>query len=170
MSLFNTGDVRRNGLGGSQVSTIQERLAQAAAARTEEAKGNVEYAANADMSKITEADVAKMPAGLYKDGFEYYGITHRHPNSTPRYTMGSLLDIMTWDATDHAELINTPLLIVAGDKADTLYMSDKAFEKAGSQDKELVKIPGASHIETYWKPEYVKQISEKLTDFFGKKL
>ncbi|MBN6078136.1 alpha/beta hydrolase [Aggregatibacter actinomycetemcomitans] len=170
VSLFNTGDVRRNGLGNSQVSTIQERLAQAAAARTEEAKGKVEYAANADMSKITEADIAKMPAGLYKDGFEYYGITHRHPNSTPRYTMGSLLDLMTWDATDHAELINTPLLIVAGDKADTLYMSEKAFEKAGSRDKELVKIPGASHIETYWKPEYVKQISEKLTDFFGKKL
>lgn len=84
--------------------------------------------------------------------------------------MGSLLDLMTWDATDHAELINAPLLIVAGDKADTLYMSEQAFEKASSSDKELVKIPGASHIETYWKPEYVKQISEKLTDFFGKKL
>ena len=169
VSLFNAGEVRRNGLNYSQVTTVQERLAQAAA-RTDEAKGKVEYAANADMSKITQADVEKMPAGLYRDGFEYYGIPHRHPNSTPRYTMGSLLDLMTWDATDHAELINAPLLIVAGDKADTLYMSEQAFEKAGSSDKELVKIPGASHIETYWKLEYVKQISEKLTDFFGKKL
>lgn len=137
VSLFNTGDVRCNGLANSQVSTIQERLAQAAAARTEEAKGNIEYAANADMSKITQADVEKMPAGLYKDGTEYYGITHRHPNSTPRYTMGSLLDLMTWDATDHAELISAPLLIVAGDNADTLYMSEKAFEKAGSPNKNL---------------------------------
>lgn len=171
VSLFNTGEVRRNGLGGSQVATIQERLAQASKARTDEANGKIEYAANADMSKITPADVAKMPAGLYKDGFEYYGITHRHPNSTPRYTTASLLDLMTWDATDRAELINQPLLMIAGDQADTRYMTEQAYAKAtGTQDKELFLVQGASHIQTYWKPEYVKQISGKLTDFFNRKL
>lgn len=38
VSLFNTGLVRRNGLQDSQISTIQERLQQASAARTQKVK------------------------------------------------------------------------------------------------------------------------------------
>lgn len=41
VSLFNTGLVRRNGLGDSQIATVQERLAQAAKARTDEANGKI---------------------------------------------------------------------------------------------------------------------------------
>ncbi|KGQ56537.1 alpha/beta hydrolase [Gallibacterium anatis str. Avicor] len=171
VSLFNTGLVRRNGLGDSQISTIQERLQQASEARSKEAQGNVEYSANADLTRITQADIDKMPAGLYRDGFEYYGKTHYHPNSTPRYTTSSLLDLMTFDATDHADLINQPLLMIAGSNADTKYMTDEAMQKAtGTADKKEVIIEGASHIETYWKPEYVSQISEALTKFFKAKL
>ena len=78
---------------------------------------------------------------------------------------------MTWDATDQAELIDQPLLMIAGSAADTRYMTEQAFAKAtGTKNKELVLIDGASHIETYWKPEYVKQISAKLMQFFGKNL
>lgn len=171
VSLFNTGLVRRNGMNDSAVATIQERLKQAAEARTLESKGDVQYSANADLTKITDEQIAQMPAGLYRDGAEYYGKTHFHPNSTPRYTTSSLLDLMTWDATNQAELIDQPLLMIAGSAADTRYMTEQAFEKAtGTKNKELVLIDGASHIETYWKPEYVKQISEKLTQFFGKNL
>ena len=171
VSLFNTGLIRRNGMNDSAVATIQERLKQASEARNLESKGDVQYSANADLTKITDEEIAKMPAGLYRDGFEYYGKTHYHPNSTPRYTTSSLLDLMTFDARDRAELINQPLLMIAGSAADTRYMTEQAFAKAtGTQNKELVLIDGASHIETYWKPEYVRQISAKLTDFFGKNL
>lgn len=171
VSLFNTGLIRRNGMNDSAVATIQERLKQASEARSLESKGDVQYSANADLTKITDEEIAKMPAGLYREGFEYYGKTHFHPNSTPRYTTSSLLDLMTWDATDQAELIDQPLLMIAGSAADTRYMTEQAFAKAtGTQNKELVLIDGASHIETYWKPEYVKQISAKLTQFFGKNL
>lgn len=171
VSLFNTGLVRRNGMNDSAVATIQERLKQASEARTLESKGEVQYSANADLTKVTDEQIAQMPAGLYREGFEYYGKTHFHPNSTPRYTTSSLLDLMTWDATDQAELIDQPLLMIAGSTADTRYMTEQAFAKAtGTKNKELVLIDGASHIETYWKPEYVKQISTKLTDFFGKNL
>ena len=101
----------------------------------------------------------------------YYGKTHRHPNSTFRYTTSSLMDLMSWDATDNIELINVPLLMMAGEKADTLYMSEEAFEKAtGTRDKELFKIPGATHIQTYFVPEYVDQAVAKLADFYGKNL
>ncbi len=171
VSLFNTGLIRRNGMNDSAVATIQERLAKASQARNLLVKGEVQYEANADLTKITDEQIAQMPAGLYRDGFEYYGKTHFHPNSTPRYTTESLLDLMTWDATDQAELIDQPLLMIAGSSADTRYMTEQAFAKAtGTQNKELVLIDGASHIETYWKPDYVKQISTKLTQFFDKTL
>lgn len=79
---------------------------------------------------ISDEEAAKLPFALYRDGYEYYFKTHAHPNSTFRYTMSSLLDLMTWDATDHIDLIDQPLLLIAGSDADTKYMSDEAFEKA----------------------------------------
>ena len=101
----------------------------------------------------------------------YYGRTHRHPNSTFRYTTSSLLDLMTWDATDQIGLINVPLLMIAGEKADTLYMTEEAFRKAtGTSDKKLFKIPGATHIRTYFVPEYVDQAMARLTAFYNRTL
>lgn len=62
----------------------------------------------------------------------------------------------TWDAMDNIDLIDQPLLLMAGDKAGSLYMSEGAFAKAtGTQDKELFLIKGATHIQTYYVPEYV---------------
>ena len=91
---------------------------------------------------------------MYRQGYEYYWKTHAHPGSTFKYTMSSLLDLMRWDATDQIELIDQPLLMIAGSKADSLYMTEDAFAKAtGTKDKELFKIDGATHIETYWVPE-----------------
>ena len=78
---------------------------------------------------------------------------------------------MRWDATDQIELIDKPLLMIAGSKADSLYMTEDAFAKAtGTKDKELFKLDGATHIETYWKQPYVNQAVEKLTQFYGKSL
>lgn len=108
---------------------------------------------------------------LYRQGFEYYFKTHAHPNSTFRYTMSSLLELMRFDATSNIDLINQPLLMIAGSRADSLYMSQSAIEKAtNAKTKELFLIEGATHIETYWKPAYVNQAMAKLSDFFAKTL
>lgn len=46
-------------------------------------------------------------------------------------------------------------------------MTDSAFEKAvNAKNKELFLIPGATHIRTYWVPEYVNQAAAKLKAFF----
>ena len=77
------------------------------------------------------------------------------------------MDLMTWDANTNMDLISQPLLMMAGSKADTKYMTDEAFAKAsGTKIKELFLIDGATHIQTYWKPEYVKQAVEKLVKFY----
>jgi fermentation-respiration switch protein FrsA (DUF1100 family) len=62
-----------------------------------------------------------------------------------------------------------PILMIAGSRADTLYFSQNAYEKA-KEPKELFVIPGASHIDLYDKPQYVTSAVEKLREFFGKAL
>ena len=170
LSMFNTGLVRRNGFKNSQVATIQQRLKEASEAREEEARGGeVRYVGN--MPKMSKEEVAKMPFELYREGYEYYLETHAHPNSTFRYTQSSLLDLMRFDATDQIELINQPLLMLAGSKADTRDMTEDAFAKAvNAQPKELYLLEGATHIQTYWKEPYVTQAVKKLTEFFKKNL
>lgn len=169
LSMFNSGLVRRNGYMDSQLATIQQRLKQATAARAQEAAGGtVIYAAD---TMLTDEQIASLPFDLYRQGFEYYWRTHVHPNSTFRYTMSSLLELMSFDAASNMDLINQPLLMIAGSKADSLYMSQSAFGDAvNAKDKELYLIEGATHIETYWKPEYVNQAVERLTRFYGKSL
>lgn len=165
LSMFNSGEVRRNGFQNSQLNTIQERLQQATEARAQEVPGGkIIYAG---VASITDEEIAKTSTDLYREGYEYYYRTHTHPNSTFLYTMSSLMDLMTWDATDRIELIDQPLLMMAGSKADTKYMTDEAFRKAtNAKNKELFLLDGATHIETYWKPEYVKQVVDKLVNFY----
>ena len=78
---------------------------------------------------------------------------------------------MRFDATNHIELIEQPLLMIAGSKADSLYMSQDAIVKAkGTRDKELFTIEGATHIETYWVPRYVDAAIGKLAAFYARTL
>lgn len=170
LSMFNTGRVRRNGYQDSQLDSIQNRLAKAAEARAEAVKTGQERLVGS-MAGVTDEQAAKLPFDLYREGFKYYLRTYAHPNSTFEYTESSLMDLMSWDATDQIELINQPLLMIAGEKADSLYMTQDAFNKAtGTKDKELFLIPNATHIQTYYVPEYVDAASGKLVKFFGEKL
>ncbi|MCU0117805.1 alpha/beta hydrolase [Pseudomonas sp. B2M1-30] len=169
VSMFNSGRVRRNGYNDSQLDTIAQRLQQASAARAQEAAGGeVLYSGDAN---LTDEQIARLPFALYRQGYEYYWKTHAHPNSTFKYTTSSLLDLMRFDATNQIELIDQPLLMIAGSKADSLYMTQDAFPKAtGTQDKELFIIEGATHIETYWVPRYVDAALDKLNAFYARTL
>ncbi|HEX9785891.1 MAG TPA: alpha/beta hydrolase [Opitutaceae bacterium] len=181
VSMFNSGRVRRNGYMDSQLDTIQARMQQASTARAQEALGGgspareqettggkVLYSGDAD---LTDEQIAKLPFELYRQGYEYYWKTHSHPNSTFKYTTSSLLDLMRFDSTNQIELIDQPLLLIAGSRADSLYMSEDAFAKAaGTKDKQLFKIDGATHIETYWVPRYVNAAMDQLTTFYKRTL
>lgn len=65
----------------------------------------------------------------------------------------------------------TLYLIMSGGKSDSDYMSREAYIKAtAAPQKEYFIIEGASHIQTYYVPEYVDKAVGKLSEFFGKNL
>ena len=170
LSMFNSGEVRREGYMKTGLETIALRQRDASDAREAEVKtGKIAYSGTVDFDSLTDEAIAKIPTDLYREGMIYYGRTHRHPNSTFTYTTSSLMDLMAWDARDRIELIDQPLLMMAGEKADSLYLTEEAFAAAtGTKDKELFKIPGATHIQTYYVPEYVDAAVGKLKTFFGR--
>lgn len=171
LSMFDTGLVRRNGFLDSQLDTIQERLKEASDARQKEIlTGEVSYTGSAP-SKLNEEELSKIPTDLYREGIIYYGDTHAHPNSTFAYTTSSLMDLMSFDATNNAELINQPLLMMVGDKADTAYMSERVFERAvGTQNKEFYILKNATHIQTYYREDIVDEAVKKLEEFYKNNL
>ena len=171
ISMFNSGLVRRNGFLNSQIDSIQARLKEASEARQKEAlTGEISYVGSAP-NKISDEELAKITTDLYREGAIYYGDTHAHPNSTFVYTTSSLLDLMSFDATDNVELINQPLLMIVGDKADTKYMSEEVFAKAsGTQNKELYELKNATHIQTYFREDLVDEAVKKLEEFYKNNL
>ncbi len=169
LSLFNTGDVRRNGYMRTQTGTIQQRLYEADLARQKEAAGTEPEVLG--FANMTPEAAHKIKVDLYREGYFYYAVTHKTPNAPGSYLKSSLIDMMTWDATDHADLLTQPLLMMAGSKADSKYMTDEAFQKAvNAKDKEEYIIPGATHIRTYFVKEYVDKEHAKLKEFFSSRL
>jgi hypothetical protein len=84
LSMFNSGEVRRNGFQNSQLATVQERLKKASEARAQEATAwKMIYAG---VASITDEEIAKTTTDLYREGYEYYR-THVNRSSTFLYTM-----------------------------------------------------------------------------------
>lgn len=169
LSMFNSGEVRRNGFLNSQKDTLKQRIKDATNTREKEVlTSDIEYIKAPNLS---DDEIAKIKFDLYREGFIYYLRTHAHPNSSFDYTKSSLLDLINFDVNNNIDLIDQPLLMMAGDKADTLYMSKQTYENAiGTDNKELFLIKNATHIQTYFKDEAVKEATDKLKEFFGRNL
>ena len=77
-------------------------------------------------------------------------------------------------AAFHAfDLIETisprPILFIVGSKADTLYFTESAYEKARAP-KEIYSVAGATHVDLYDKPHFVEEVAAKLKNFFSSSL
>ncbi len=103
LSLFNSGRVRRNGFRDADKAGAQKRLQQAAAARAKELLGEVEYIGFLPPDKTDDelrAQMLTLPENtLYRDGIEYYGLTHKHPNATGSYTAESFMKLIAFAPT-----------------------------------------------------------------------
>jgi len=170
VSMFNTGLVRREGFQKVQADSVLKRLHDVADLRAREAQiGELTY--NGNMSDMDSEVGHKLPFDMYREGYEYYVETHAHPRSLSRFAQRDLMDLFAWDPDDFMYLIDQLLLMVVGEKADTAYMSESAFEAAtGTGGKELYTVVGATHVDLYWRPGVVDDALGKPAAFFKDKI
>jgi uncharacterized protein len=160
---------RQGGDGAQDPAAFQALLDAAAAARTKAAHGEDPGAMPLMPDTLEQARALGGDYGA--EGFEYYRTPRaEHPRSTRAYPWESIDKIGAFDAFAVLPLLGQrPLLLIAGTRAVTSWMSVEAFGKAAGP-RELYWIDGASHVDLYDKREYVDPAVDKLTGFFTKQL
>lgn len=72
---------------------------------------------------------------------------------------------MNMPILQYAAEIRSAVLLVHGEKAHSRYFSEGVYEKLTGDNKELLIIPGASHVDLYDNLEVIP--FEKLNSFFN---
>ena len=103
-----------------------------------------------------------------KDYYGYYktqrGYHPRSLNSNGGWNVTSSLSFMNMPILHYAGEIRSAVLLVHGEKAHSRYFSEGAYEKLTGDNKELMIIPGANHVDLY---DNLAAIPfEKLRSFF----
>ena len=107
-----------------------------------------------------------------KDYYGYYktqrGYHPRSLNSNGGWNVTSSLSFMNMPILQYAGEIRSAVLLVHGEKAHSRYFSEAAYEKLTGDNKDLMIIPGANHVDLY---DNLAAIPfEKLRSFFGEYL
>lgn len=110
-----------------------------------------------------------------KQAIEYYktprGAADGSPNKLLFSGLAAVLGFDAFHLTD--QLLTQPLQVICGDVPGAFGSHRdgyELFDKARSQDKNLLVIPGATHYDLYDQPEPTGKALEQLTKFFGQHL
>ena len=107
-----------------------------------------------------------------KEYWEYYkqprGYHSRSLNSNEGWTKTSQLSFMNMPILAYSDEIRSPVMMMHGEKAHSLYFSQDAFKKLTGDNKELVIIPGANHVDLYDNDKFIPW--QKIVDFYKKNL
>ena len=107
-----------------------------------------------------------------KDYYAYYkterGYHPRSLNSNGGWNVTSSLSFMNMPILQYSQEIRSAVLLVHGEKAHSRYFSEGAYEKLTGDNKELMIIPGANHVDLYDQTDVIP--FEKLRSFFAEHL
>ena len=85
--------------------------------------------------------------------FDYYktkrGFHARSINSNGNWNMTSSLSLINQPILQYSNEIRTPVLIVHGENAHSRYFGETAFSKLKGDNKELLIVKGANHVDLY---------------------
>lgn len=88
-----------------------------------------------------------------KDYFGYYktqrGFYKRSINSNGNWNMTSVLSFINMPILAYSNEIQSAVLMIHGEKAHSRYFSEDAYKKLKGDNKELLIIEGANHVDLY---------------------
>lgn len=103
-----------------------------------------------------------------KDYYGYYktkrGYHPRSLNGGAGWNTTSALSFMTMPILAYAGEIRNAVLLIHGEKAHSRYFSEDAFKKLTGDNKELLIIPGANHVDLYDRMDVIPW--DKMETFF----
>ena len=103
-----------------------------------------------------------------QDYFNYYktprGFHPRSINSNGNWNTTSSLSLINMPILQRSSEIQSAVLVIHGEKAHSRYFGEDAFKKLKGSNKELLIIPGASHVDLY--DNLSKIPFDKLENFF----
>lgn len=107
-----------------------------------------------------------------KDYFDYYktgrGFHARSINSNGAWSPTMALSFINMPLLSYIPEIDNAVLLIHGEKAHSRYFSEDAFKKLTGDNKELLIIPGASHVDLYDRLDVIP--FDKMTSFFQNNL
>jgi fermentation-respiration switch protein FrsA (DUF1100 family) len=109
---------------------------------------------------------------LWRENAKRFYLTSRNhdPNWRNQTLLWSYDKMIQFSALDTVDLLTpTPLLVIAGDQAETLGQAEAIYAKA-NEPKELHLLPGGTHFDLYDQAEYVDPAISKIDAFFKKHL
>lgn len=103
-----------------------------------------------------------------KDYYGYYktkrGYHKRSLNSNGGWNVTSALSFINMPLLAYSSEIRSAVLMIHGEKAHSRYFSDDAFKKLKGDNKELMIIPGANHVDLYDRMDVIP--FDKIEKFF----
>ncbi|QEY12207.1 alpha/beta hydrolase [Cellvibrio sp. KY-YJ-3] len=171
VSMYDMGSANRNALNHSQTLAQRKQIIAAAAEQR-----YVEFTGG--VMQYTGGTVLELTADTHPIQREFYDF-YRTPRgeftpagasaqTTTRPTLTSNIKFMNFYPFNDIDTISPrPMLFITGAEAHSREFSEAAYGLAG-QPKELVKIPGAGHVDLYDRVELIP--FEKLTRFFRENL
>ena len=137
------------------------------AQRTEDAK-NGTYALAGGVIDPLPDDAPQ----FVKDYYDYYktkrGYHLRSLNSNNGWNKTSALSFINMPILSYSDEIRSAVLVIHGEKAHSRYFGEDAFKKLKGGNKELMIIPGASHVDLYDRMDIIP--FGKLETFFTENL
>ncbi|MBE6465491.1 MAG: alpha/beta hydrolase [Denitrobacterium detoxificans] len=165
MTMYDMTRVTREGYFGSadnKEARDQQRAAWAAQRTAEYASGSYERAGG-----VVDPLPEDAPQ-FVKDYHAYYktprGYHERSGNSTDGWNVIGTVSFMNQPILSMAGEIDTPVLLVHGENAHSRYFSEGAFKLLKGDNKELMIIPGANHVDLYDNFDAIP--FDKLQSFF----
>ena len=107
-----------------------------------------------------------------KDYYDYYktkrGFHARSINSNGKWNMTSSLSLINQPILQYASEIKTPVLIIHGENAHSRYFSEDAYKKLKGENKELLIVKEANHVDLYDNLEKIP--FDKIESFYKNNL